>query len=65
MMAEKYQIDWEKVDTKFCKANCCAWMDKTQRCGTIYTTRYRKGKCMFENPRLKAQGTGRRVKNNG
>jgi len=52
-MAEKYQIDWEKVDPGFCKKNCCAWMDKTKRCGTVYTTVYRRGKCMWETPRLK------------
>jgi hypothetical protein len=49
----KYQVNWEKVDPVFCEKNCNAWMAKTQKCGTIYTTVERKGLCMWENPRLK------------
>lgn len=52
MAGKKYQVNWERVDPKFCEANCNAWMPKTRKCGTIYTTVERKGMCMFENPRL-------------
>jgi hypothetical protein len=51
--AQKYQIDQARVDRKFCKERCAGWFKVREMCGTLFAPAWRKGKCMWENPRVR------------
>lgn len=51
--AQKYTVDQERVDRKFCAEKCAAFFKIRKICGTLYAPGWRKNKCLWEKPKIK------------